>query len=48
MRKAPSGAFCIFAERVWAFEPCSTNRPKPVGDAAPQAQVNPTLVYHEL
>ena len=25
MSKAPDGAFCIFAERVWAFEPCSTN-----------------------
>ncbi|MGB5450417.1 MAG: hypothetical protein WBM80_15945, partial [Woeseiaceae bacterium] len=22
---------------------CSTNRPKPVGEAAPQAQLNPTL-----
>jgi hypothetical protein len=33
----------LFWERVWAFEPCSTNRFQPIGDAAPQVQVNPTL-----
>ena len=32
-KKPLNGAF-LFWDRVWAFEPCSTNRPKPVGDAA--------------
>jgi len=39
--KSPLMVFLSW-ERVWAFEPRSTNRPRPVGDAAPQAQVNPT------
>jgi len=38
------GAF-RFWKRVWAFEPCSTNAAAqlPVSEAAPQAQLNPTL-----
>ena len=39
------GPFRFLAERVWAFEPCSTNTAaqRHVGEAAPQAQLNPTL-----
>ena len=32
-KKPHNGAF-LFWERVWVFEPCSTNRLKPVGEAA--------------